>query len=201
VEEIDRLKQRGDISVHDYTLLRFSLDARTALVELTYNEPDAFAEGTVEQILERSHAIARQEAEAERDAACTALVAEQEGRRKAEERAERAEKASEERSRELRRKRSENSARLAHYVGWGFTVVASLALVFASVVTSGADIPFLPAGQVRVAVTFIVVVVFNVASAGTLISGLSLAAVRTRLENRMARVIERLLNHITPLDV
>ena len=62
-EEIERLKQRGDITVEDYQLLRFSTVARNALVDSTLGSPDAFTEGTVPDILEAAKVHARKETE------------------------------------------------------------------------------------------------------------------------------------------
>jgi hypothetical protein len=63
LNEIDRLRQSGQISEEDYYLLRFSGDARRALMDLTFGDHDAFSEGTVEEVLERAKANARAEIE------------------------------------------------------------------------------------------------------------------------------------------
>ena len=63
LEEIDSLQQRGNISEHDYNLLRFSTQARSALMEITFGEVDAFTEGTVTEVLEVARAAARADVE------------------------------------------------------------------------------------------------------------------------------------------
>lgn len=51
--EISTLQSKGDISSDDYYLLRASLQARSALMELTMGDEEAFVEGTPKEILER----------------------------------------------------------------------------------------------------------------------------------------------------
>jgi hypothetical protein len=70
LEEIDDLSTVGRISEDDYYLLRFSSEARSLLMDMTLGEQNAFAEGTVLEILEHTkesirHGI-RQKFESER---------------------------------------------------------------------------------------------------------------------------------------
>jgi hypothetical protein len=51
LEEIDKLSKRGSISENDYYLLRYSLEARRALMEFTLGSPEGFTEGTVAEVL------------------------------------------------------------------------------------------------------------------------------------------------------
>lgn len=51
-DEIAKLQERKAISEEEYNLLRFSMVARNALMQSTLGSPDAFTEGTVQQILE-----------------------------------------------------------------------------------------------------------------------------------------------------
>jgi hypothetical protein len=67
LEEIDRLNTTGRISAEDYHLLRFSMEAKGALMAITLGDPEAFTEGTVDEILERARAAARRGVEVERD--------------------------------------------------------------------------------------------------------------------------------------
>jgi hypothetical protein len=59
VREIDRLQAKGDITADDYYILRYSSEARSALMELTLADTSAFAEGTVEEVLERARTAMR----------------------------------------------------------------------------------------------------------------------------------------------
>lgn len=63
-QEIAKLQERGSITADEYHLLRFSLVARNALMDSTLGSPDAFTEGTVEEVLEAARAEARKETEA-----------------------------------------------------------------------------------------------------------------------------------------
>jgi len=49
----------GNLSDDEYQLLRYSLVARKALMETTLGNPEAFTEGTVEEVLERAQANIR----------------------------------------------------------------------------------------------------------------------------------------------
>jgi hypothetical protein len=59
LDEVTRLRERGDINEEDYHILRFSTVARNALLDATLGSPDAFTEGTVPQILEKARANMR----------------------------------------------------------------------------------------------------------------------------------------------
>jgi hypothetical protein len=61
--ELDRLESQGDISPQDFHLLRFSLEARNALMDATLGATEAFTEGTVAEVLEKARAAARAEVE------------------------------------------------------------------------------------------------------------------------------------------
>jgi len=63
LNEISRLRENGELTDHDYHLLRFSTVARNALLDATLGSPDAFTEGTVPEVLEVARADARKEVE------------------------------------------------------------------------------------------------------------------------------------------
>jgi hypothetical protein len=52
--EIARRQARGDISDDEFHILRFSNEAREVLMDLTLGDPDAFAEGTPQEVLARA---------------------------------------------------------------------------------------------------------------------------------------------------
>lgn len=58
-DEIDRLREAGTLDDDDVRVLRFADESRRALMDLTLGEEDAFTEGTVAQVLERSRETAR----------------------------------------------------------------------------------------------------------------------------------------------
>ena len=61
VLELDRLQAQGSITPDDDDLLRYSSEARIALLDLTLGDANAFAEGTVEEVLERARITARRD--------------------------------------------------------------------------------------------------------------------------------------------
>lgn len=68
IQELQRLRESGDVSEEDFVLLKLSLEAKTALLEVTKNDPQAFGEGTLQEILRRSKAVVQGEATREVDA-------------------------------------------------------------------------------------------------------------------------------------
>ncbi len=63
LEEIERLRRKGDITEQDADLLRLSTSAKASLVELTLGSAEVFSEGTVQEVLEAARAEARRETE------------------------------------------------------------------------------------------------------------------------------------------
>jgi hypothetical protein len=75
--EAARLKSTGDVSESEFALLRFSMEARDALMTVTRGDAELFAEGTVAEVLAMAKRNAASDAErAGREAA----VAEQRAR-------------------------------------------------------------------------------------------------------------------------
>jgi len=52
LKEIDQLEKDKGISPDDYYYLRYSIEAKSALMDITLGDVDAFAQGTVKEILE-----------------------------------------------------------------------------------------------------------------------------------------------------
>lgn len=63
--EINKLEEDGAITTDDYNLLRFSMESKRALMDVTYGESSAFTEGTVKEVLARSIAFIRSNLEEE----------------------------------------------------------------------------------------------------------------------------------------
>jgi hypothetical protein len=53
--EIDKLEKSKNLTADDYYLLRHSIEAKSALMDLTRGEEDAFTAGTVPEILDLVH--------------------------------------------------------------------------------------------------------------------------------------------------
>jgi hypothetical protein len=50
--EIARLEESGEVNVEDYLVLRHSLAAKAALMDLTLGDEETFSEGTVKEVLQ-----------------------------------------------------------------------------------------------------------------------------------------------------
>ncbi|MFC1905625.1 hypothetical protein ACFLXL_02315 [Chloroflexota bacterium] len=67
--EIEKLQKNGEISTDDYYMLRHSIEAKQAVMELTFGEDYAFTQGTIPEILEftkekiRAEILGKMEAE------------------------------------------------------------------------------------------------------------------------------------------
>ncbi len=55
LSEIDKLEKSGHVSENDYFLLRYSMEAKRMLMEITQGETEAVTEGTVAEVLKRIH--------------------------------------------------------------------------------------------------------------------------------------------------
>lgn len=63
IREINKLNDRGVLTTEDYYFMRFSDEARKALVEYSLGDLDAVSEGTVPEILQRAKKIITEETE------------------------------------------------------------------------------------------------------------------------------------------
>ena len=66
-EEIDRLRSSDEISEDDAVFRLYDRDAQEALMDETRGDPEAFIDGTVEQVIARAREAVLEEAEQERD--------------------------------------------------------------------------------------------------------------------------------------
>jgi hypothetical protein len=63
LNEAERLRDQGEISESDFVLLRYSMEARHALISVTHGEAEVFTEGTVPEVLAKARSNAAAEAE------------------------------------------------------------------------------------------------------------------------------------------
>ena len=63
LERIEELRSNGSIDDEDYAVLRFSMEARRILMDVTAGDVEAFAEGTPQEVLARAKAEIRAESE------------------------------------------------------------------------------------------------------------------------------------------
>ena len=204
LEEIDRLRTRGDLSKEDYDLLRLSAPARGALMDLTWGDSEVFTEGTVREVLERAQAAARAETEKALHAEEEALRAEKEKGREAEREARiRLKQAREETEAVAREYEAQRQAQLDHIrtlstrIGrWVATSVGAIGLVLLAVSTFlGLFLPDLPGGWWMPLVAGIFVF-FGIAVLANLILGATLVTASRRLEVAVSAAIERTMKRL-----
>jgi hypothetical protein len=183
--EIEKLEQLGEITRADYEILRYAAEAESVLMDVTMGDPDAFAEGTVRQVLERAKETISREALEERDAAqAEAQEARQDADRLRHERAE------QERAIHYR------ASRLAHWfvllTGGLVTVLLVVGLVL-SLPTPLADVgSHLPQVVVFIVLAAVTAMVFGNLIWGTTLRGF-LRSLELAVQNRVGRVLRRLL--------
>ena len=73
--ELQKLRQDDDVNDEDVLYLRCAPEAVSALARVTLNDPTAFTEGTVEQVLDMARAANRHEAELAQQASAASLAA------------------------------------------------------------------------------------------------------------------------------
>lgn len=181
LSEIQKLEAQGDITEEDYYLLRYDLEAKTALMDLTRGDEGAFTQGTVQDILSVIRSDIQSEAQQE-------LEAETRAREEAERLRQEAD------MREANRKfrigtRAQTFARkvcrVLKYVVLGFLVLVTL-------LTSIWGVPsFFPAwSRYPIAVASGAILVF---SAISLMFGTKLETYIDRFESLLTRGTERML--------
>jgi hypothetical protein len=170
VAEIDRLEERSEISEEEFALLRYSMDARRALMDLTLGDEDVFTTGTISQVLE----YARQRA---------ARDAKVEGERAAEER--------------QRARYRDVANRTGTYVAWFFFGLAALALIVGAVVATAGplgDVPALLRAVLSACVLF--GAIFGIANG---VFDVSVRTAAARLEKGTAKFVDsRLRSFFSP---
>jgi hypothetical protein len=63
LDRIDQLRKEGSLTDDDYAVLRYSMEARRILMDVTAGDPTAFAEGTPADVLARAREAIRAESE------------------------------------------------------------------------------------------------------------------------------------------
>jgi hypothetical protein len=205
--EISRLRKRGDVSTEEFHVLRYSMEARRALLASTFGDPDVFTEGSVPAIL----AKAREEITAElRHQLDSERAAKKEQKQLAEESlaAERAARESENARRksleaavaEKEQRRKSAIARRAEFAAKAITAVvmtvAGLAVAFGAFVASSVLLPqaWKESLPPLAAISVAGVAVFSTLN---LIFGASLLDLAKKLKTSLSGRIERVLQKLT----
>lgn len=179
--QIDKLNQRGEVSPEDYYLLRYSMEAESALMDATLGDEKAFTQGTVPEVLRVVRANIEKHKQAEVDT--------ERASKKAAEKEVEAGRKRDSRRRELIRSRAERYAR------WTVRTVEGLLLAFivvASAFTFPWDLPTVTAawGQYLLALGFLMVFVLSVAG---MMYGTTVRDIANRIEVWLAHRIEKTL--------
>lgn len=181
--EIARLEDEGKVSAEEYYVLRHMLAAKSALMDVTDGDVDAFSEGTVKEILK----VAK---EAIRADLTDALQLEQGKRLEAERRTEELQRSEVERKHDVRR----HAGRIARFACRALFGVALLGIVLASAYTFPWDLPRPKTRWLSYLVAGLLLCLF-VASVANLAWGTSLRDVLSRIESRLTEWIRiRLLD-------
>jgi len=206
LSEIRRLHAAGDITDEDVGLLVFSSEARSELVDLTLGEVDAFAEGTVPEVLEAARASARSGVETELAERAQEVDLERSRREQAERQAE--DEAAQRVAAETQsagvhsahgERRREVAMRIAGAIAWGTFGVLAILLLLGSLALALGGIfggaPFIARAAIAIAVTF--TLVFGCANA---IFGWSAQRVAVGMRKRLAPRVEALLERIFSVE-
>lgn len=185
LEEIEKLRQRDEVTSDEYYLLRNSTAAESALMETTLGQEEGFTQGTVPEILER----VRSDIEAEKQAEVN------------EEKASRAATQSEleaMREEDVRRRVSieRRAQRYASRMVGALKIVLISVLAVATVYSFGWGLPFLTVSWLRGVLTgaLLILLLFSIAS---LWNGTTVETFARRLEVWLARWIEQRLLALT----
>lgn len=186
--ETARLQDQGKISSDDYYLLRHSLAAKSALMDLTQGEEAAFTEGTVQEVL----AIAKERLRADLK---EAVSREQESRRIAESRVQKYEEESILRRSNLRSK----AAVLARNVRRALLSIGAVAILLGSCYTFPWKLPRPSDGWERYTLSGILLLLLLL-SFGNLTWGVTLRSILGRLEQNIANNLSRLFFRFAGMD-
>ena len=206
LNEIRRLHRAGDITDEDVGLLVFSSEARSELVDLTLGEVEAFAEGTVPEVLEAARASARAGVESELADKNQEADAEKERRKEAEALAQT--EAAQRLEAEVKtatahaahaHRRTEISRKISGFLGWsafgflaGVLLLGSVALAVGGIL---GGVP--PVFRVVVAIAIVVTLLFGY---GNAIFGWSAKRIANSVRDRLTPLISAALDRVLSVD-
>jgi hypothetical protein len=214
LDEIDRLKRDNTITEEDYTVLRYSVDSRRALMHQTLGAEEAFTIGTIDEVLRRAHAnqqaellaqlrdatdvanserLAREAAEAQREESQSAAA---EARQMAEQKVAAAHEAYATHIENL-------AGRIAHGMSQALFVLLTLSVGAAVLVSLPPPFPSLvehASRWITLGVGLLLLVLAGMTIAHLSI-GTSVRSFARSVESRVARTTARfLLKHMSPRD-
>lgn len=189
LNEVERLHEAGGVTEEDYDTLRFSIDARRALMDRTLGRAQTFSAGTVAEVLDHARRVHQGHALDEARRARAEATEAGEHRQRAEARLD-----------AMRDRIASRSQRQAHALIRACEVLLAL-LGLVGFLYAGLGLWLDPPGgllRVLVAVAAIVAMAISVASG---FWGHSLGSVARRAENRLGQVLaERLIRDLVEPD-
>lgn len=198
--EIHKLREKGTVAEHDYTLLRHSSVAKRAFMDLTKGQAEAFTQGTVSEILAIAHENARADLYTElrkKDEELARAATERENLQKrttAEQ-----ERLSTELQNALERQTARverltlRARRIAHWVMLVPKYGILALIIFATALTFPWDLPHARDAVYRYASSALLFAFF-ILSVSSIFHGTSVVAVLTRAEDRLAKRIQTLID-------
>jgi len=187
LQEIDKLEQLGQATADDYYLLRYSLEAKETLMELTLGEEEAFTQGTVPEILE----LVRSRMQAD---LFSKLESETRARKEAEEQV----KTSEVREIERRSRIKTHAQHYARVIAQGVKYGALFFLLIAVISTFPWNFPVVATSPFRYGISLIQIALL-VLSVANLMYGTTLESYIRKAEVALSQCIyKRLLTLVEP---
>lgn len=186
--KINDLQNGGAISEEEYYSLRFSMEARNVLMNVTLGEPDAFTEGTITEVLEKAKAFARAEVEAN-------LLDEKEKRQEAEYEIAKIRDSLVEKNQRRAESIKELSSRLSRNICKTIRIGITAVLVFGAIFSLPSQYSYVPE-SLPLKYRYIPVVVFSLIALVSVISGVSLKSTMISFEGRLASAIERTIKEV-----
>lgn len=200
LEEIEKLREQGELTEDDYLLLRYSIEAKNALMDLTLGKVEAFTEGTIEEILNKAREAARAETKDE-------LMREREERSKAEIRADSAEATVEAQKKKLLDRILEISEQGGRITSKIFLVFIAIAFIFGFYLTLPEPFSVLLKSEFYATKTWweeliapALILIFFIVSVILAIFGASFRSVARIFELWISKTIERFLKKILKVE-
>ncbi len=181
LREIARLQEAGKVTTEDYYLLRHSLSAKAALMDLTDGDEVAFTEGTVPEILNLAKENIRADLKEDIKAKGRELIAMEEALR-----------VKQEESFAIRRHVTRGAQVLARLFSLGLAAILYFVTIVAIFWSFPWQLPALPAFFASYIVPILFAVLLMLTT-GNLVWGVTLSSLLKRIEDKLVRALSRKL--------
>jgi hypothetical protein len=192
LDEISKLQKKGNITETDYNILRYSMDAKSALMDSTLGDPEAFVEGTIAEVLQKAKSTVRREIEIDLDL-------EKIKRKEAEERAKTAEFNLDKKTKLILDKISIISSKIANFVSSFIFIIFFILIICASYFTMPNIFPSfknnVPEAIYAILIPFVLIILFFI-SILNLAFGTTLKIIRRKIKVYLSKNIEKIIIRI-----